>query len=57
MVGKQEEDVNSNSEATEIPIPLEDLSLNKNEAKSTEWDIVKSENATVEEKKKFHPIS
>ena len=59
MGEKHEEDVSSDSNSTEIPIPLEDLSLNKNSEinHGAEWVPVKTIPVVDYEQKKFHPIS
>jgi hypothetical protein len=59
MVEKHEEDVSSDSNSTEIPIPLEDLSLNKNSqiSQGAEWVPGQAIMPVVKEQRKFQPIS
>jgi hypothetical protein len=60
MVEKHEEDISSSdSNSTEIPIPLEDLSLNKNSqiSQDADWDPGHAITPGVKEQKKFQPIS
>lgn len=60
MVEKHDEDISSSdSNSTEIPIPLEDLSLNKNSqiSQDAEWVPGQAITPVVKEQKKFQPIS